>query len=130
MIALNYFPPYFLLQQARSTKQQVVLTNLSLASGGTYKCEVSAEAPSFRTKFAKQDMVVVVLPTKAEIIGVQPKYQVGDTVNVTCYSYRYIHTYFNILILRDLKRLPLLFCVLFIPYFRLLVFGISVTLVA
>jgi len=76
------------VDQARSTKQQVVLTNLSLASGGTYKCEVSAEAPSFRTKFAKQDMVVVVLPTKAEIIGVQPKYQVGDTVNVTCYSYR------------------------------------------
>ena len=90
MIAINYFPPYFILQQARSTKQQVVLTNLSLASGGTYKCEVSAEAPSFRTKFAKQDMVVVVLPSKAEIIGVQPKYQVGDTVNVTCYSYRYI----------------------------------------
>ena len=79
---------FHFLQQARSTKQQVVLTNLSLASGGTYKCEVSAEAPSFRTKFAKQDMVVVVLPTKAEIIGVQPKYQVGDTVNVTCYSYR------------------------------------------
>ena len=35
-------------------------------------------------------MVVVVLPTKAEIIGVQPKYQVGDTVNVTCYSYRLV----------------------------------------
>lgn len=67
----------------------MVLTNLSLSSGGTYKCEVSAEAPSFRTKFAKQDMVVVVLPTKAEIVGVQPKYQVGDVVNVTCFSYRY-----------------------------------------
>ena len=65
-----------------------MLTNLSLASGGTYKCEVSAEAPSFRTKFAKQDMVVVVLPTKGEIVGVQPKYQVGDIVNVTCFSYR------------------------------------------
>ena len=79
---------FYFLQQARSNKQQVVLTNLSLASGGSYKCEVSAEAPSFRTKFAKQDMVVVVLPTKAEIQGVQPKYQVGDTVNVTCFSYK------------------------------------------
>ena len=80
---------YLFFQQSKSTKQQVVLTNLSMASGGTYKCEVSAEAPSFRTKFAKQDMVVVVLPSKAEIIGVQPKYQVGDIVNVTCHSYRY-----------------------------------------
>ena len=81
---------HFFFQKSRSTKQQVVLTNLSLASGGTYKCEVSAEAPSFRTKFAKQDMVVVVLPSKAEIVGIQPKYQVGDLVNVTCFSYRYI----------------------------------------
>ena len=81
---------FFFFQKSRSTKQQVVLTNLSLASGGTYKCEVSAEAPSFRTKFAKQDMVVVVLPSKAEIVGIQPKYQVGDLVNVTCFSYRYI----------------------------------------
>ena len=78
----------FPLQKSKSTKQQVVLTNLSLASGGTYKCEVSAEAPSFRTKFAKQDMVVVVLPSKAEIVGIQPKYQVGDLVNVTCFSYK------------------------------------------
>ena len=88
ILQYNWSFSFFILQQGRSTKQQVVLTNLSLASGGTYKCEVSAEAPSFRTKFAKQDMVVVVLPSKAEIKGVQPKYQVGDKVNVTCYSYK------------------------------------------
>ena len=49
---------------------------------------MSAEAPSFRTKSGSQDMVVVVLPKKSEIIGADPKYQVGDVVNVTCYSYR------------------------------------------
>jgi len=76
------------VDRSHSTKQHVLLTNLTLDSGGTYKCEVSAEAPSFRTKSAHQDMVVVVLPTKAEIKGVQPKYTVGDVVNVTCYSYR------------------------------------------
>ena len=76
-------------QRKHSTKQHVLLTNLTLDSGGTYKCEVSAEAPSFRTKSAHQDMVVVVLPSKAEIMGVHPKYQVGDIVNVTCFSYRY-----------------------------------------
>ena len=33
-------------------------------------------------------MVVVVLPKKSEIKGADPKYQVGDFVNVSCYSYR------------------------------------------
>jgi hypothetical protein len=33
-------------------------------------------------------MVVVVLPKKADIVGAQPKYQVGDIVNVTCFSHR------------------------------------------
>ncbi len=89
-----------------------MLKDLTLDSAGTYKCEVSGEAPSFRTKSAMQvkkvaralspradsniilfprffqDMVVVVPPSKAEIVGAQPKYQVGDIVNVTCYSYR------------------------------------------
>ena len=63
---------------------------MTAASGGTYKCEVSAEAPSFRTKSGSQDMVVVVLPKKSEIKGADPKYQVGDFVNVSCYSYRWI----------------------------------------
>lgn len=72
----------------RSTRTHVTLSNLTLDSGGTYKCEVSAEAPSFRTKSAFQDMVVVVKPSRTEIIGAAPKYAVGDTVNVTCYSYR------------------------------------------
>lgn len=77
-----------IFQKKRSTKQHVQLFNLTAASGGTYKCEVSAEAPSFRTKSGSQDMVVVVLPKKSEIKGADPKYQVGDYVNVSCYSYR------------------------------------------
>ena len=78
----------FFFQKNRSTRTHVTLSNLTLDSGGTYKCEVSAEAPSFRTKSAFQDMVVVVKPSRTEIIGAAPKYAVGDTVNVTCYSYR------------------------------------------
>ena len=62
---------------------------MSLRTAGTYKCEVSGEAPSFKTRFDQDDMVVVVTPSKAEIVGAQPKYLVGDTVNVTCFSYRY-----------------------------------------
>eukprot|EP00095_Tigriopus_kingsejongensis_P008395 maker-scaffold9_size846264-snap-gene-4.19 protein:Tk08395 transcript:maker-scaffold9_size846264-snap-gene-4.19-mRNA-1 annotation:"beat protein" len=67
----------------RSSREKVVLKRLSLDTAGTYKCEVSAEAPNFRTKSDKQDMVVVVTPSKAEIVGARPKYQVGDIVNVT-----------------------------------------------
>ena len=66
------------------------LFNLTATSGGTYKCEVSAEAPSFRTKSGSQEMVVVVIPKRSEIIGADPKYQVGDVVNVSCYSYRLV----------------------------------------
>ena len=75
-------------QRRQSSKQHVVLKDVKLSTGGTYKCEVSGEAPSFKTKFEAQDMVVVVTPSKAEIVGAQPKYLVGDTVNVTCFSYR------------------------------------------
>ena len=93
-----------MFQRSRSTRQHVRLNNLTLDSGGTYKCEVSAEAPSFRTKSAFQDMVVVVPPSKSEIVGAAPKYAVGDTVNVTCYSYRY---YTN-------HKVFLMFCVIFV----------------
>ena len=91
MIITRYFADIHILhvlQKKKSTKQHVQLFNLTAASGGTYKCEVSAEAPSFRTKSGSQDMVVVVLPKKSEIKGADPKYQVGDYVNVSCYSYR------------------------------------------
>lgn len=57
-------------------------------SAGTYKCEVSAEAPSFRTKSDFDDMVVVVPPYNTEIVNAQPKYKVGEIVNVTCISYK------------------------------------------
>ena len=80
-------------QKKKSTKQHVQLFNLTANSGGTYKCEVSAEAPSFRTKSGSQDMVVVVTPKKSDIKGVQPKYYVGDLVNVTCYSFRLVYPY-------------------------------------
>lgn len=42
-----------------STDTQVVLNAVSLASTGRYRCEVSAEAPSFQTVSDHGDMVVV-----------------------------------------------------------------------
>ncbi len=64
-----------------------MLNRLTLDSQGTYKCEVSAEAPSFKTKSDSDHMVVVVPPSRSEIVGAQPKYNVGDRVNVTCVSH-------------------------------------------
>ena len=77
-----------MFQRLKSGKERVVLKHLNLDSQGTYKCEVSGEGPSFRTKSDSDHMVVVVPPQRAEIVDAKPKYKVGDTVNVTCISYR------------------------------------------
>lgn len=50
---------YLKTQLHNSTDTQVVLDNVSLASTGRYRCEVSAEAPSFQTVSDHGDMVVV-----------------------------------------------------------------------
>ena len=49
-------------------------------------------------------MVVVVLPKKADITGAQPKYQVGDIVNVTCISHRQTFNHFCGYLLSYLKE--------------------------
>jgi len=82
------FATTFLTQRKKSDRGTVYLKRVSLHSSGNYKCEVSAEAPSFKTKSANQDMVVVVTPSHAEIVGAKAKYRVGDIVNVTCNSFR------------------------------------------
>lgn len=43
----------------RSSESKVTLRKLALASTGRYRCEVSAEAPSFQTVSDHGDMVTV-----------------------------------------------------------------------
>jgi len=74
------------VERNRSKRQEVTLIDLQLEASGTYRCEVSAEAPSFRTKHVEKVMVVVQEPIHNEIVGLKPSYHVGDLVNVTCYS--------------------------------------------
>ncbi|BES94559.1 beat protein [Nesidiocoris tenuis] len=70
-----------------STEAQVRLTHLELKSSGKYRCEVSAEGPSFQTVSAHSDMLVVALPEKGPTItGGRPRYQVGEHVNLNCTS--------------------------------------------
>ncbi|XP_039428918.1 uncharacterized protein LOC120412489 isoform X1 [Culex pipiens pallens] len=72
-----------------STNDQVVLDPIELASTGKYRCEVSAEAPSFQTVSDHGEMTVVVLPDEdPHISGGKPRYQLGDAVRVNCTSGR------------------------------------------
>jgi len=74
------------VERNKSNKHEVYLFDLQLDASGTYRCEVSAEAPSFRTKHEEKLMVVVQEPFENKIVGLQPSYHVGDLVNVTCFS--------------------------------------------
>ncbi|XP_025413825.1 uncharacterized protein LOC112685965 isoform X2 [Sipha flava] len=68
----------------KSNSNEVVLKSLELSSSGTYRCEVSAEAPSFQTVFQDRDMITV--EEGPRIVGLLPEYNVGETVNANCTS--------------------------------------------
>ncbi|KAL6260902.1 hypothetical protein P5V15_008430 [Pogonomyrmex californicus] len=72
-----------------STQRTVVLRSVNLMSTGRYRCEVSAEAPSFQTVSDHSDMTVVALPEDGPVITARPgkhRYQVGDVVRFNCTS--------------------------------------------
>lgn len=72
---------------SNSSETTVVLSKVSLSSSGRYRCEVSGEAPEFRTVTDHGVMIVVALPEEGpKISGGKPRYQIGDTVNVNCTS--------------------------------------------
>ncbi|XP_049799213.1 uncharacterized protein LOC126234552 [Schistocerca nitens] len=71
----------------RSDDKKVVLHNLNLKSSGDYRCEVSAEAPSFASAQAEGHMDVVALPKDGpHIYGEERLYQVGDEISLNCTS--------------------------------------------
>uniref|UniRef100_A0A182MUU4 Ig-like domain-containing protein n=1 Tax=Anopheles culicifacies TaxID=139723 RepID=A0A182MUU4_9DIPT len=72
-----------------STNSHVTLESINLFSSGKYRCEASAEAPSFQTVADNSEMMVVVLPdSDPAITGANPRYQIGDHVRVNCTSGR------------------------------------------
>uniref|UniRef100_A0A1B6GB06 Ig-like domain-containing protein n=3 Tax=Proconiini TaxID=565685 RepID=A0A1B6GB06_9HEMI len=85
---VQVFPvPGVYVNLEHSNESQVLLTALDLDSSGRYRCEVSAEAPSFQTVSDHADMVTVALPSRGPVItGGRPRYNIGDTVNVNCTS--------------------------------------------
>ena len=78
----------------------MVVHDLELGSSGQYTCEVSSEAPRFKTVDATSHMRVIDLPDSQPILrhnldlskmrGVEgePGYRVGETLEVNCTSPR------------------------------------------
>jgi len=72
---------------SRSNKRSVYLKHVDLFSEGIYRCEVSAEAPSFNTAEMEKEMKVYVLPTEGpRIFGTRSTSKVGDVVSINCTS--------------------------------------------
>lgn len=65
----------------------VSLDNLSSKSSGVYRCEISADAPSFGIVYSDQKMRVVALPNHdPSIQGLRTYYIMGDIVAANCTS--------------------------------------------
>ena len=59
---LSTLKPEFYSQGEKSSISSVTLNQLSMASTGRYRCEVSEEGPMFATDSAFDDLLVVVVP--------------------------------------------------------------------
>nr|XP_032511193.1 uncharacterized protein LOC116765722 [Danaus plexippus plexippus] len=72
---------------SRSTSQQVVLRDATRALAGRYRCEVSADAPSFHTQVRSAFIHVVELPPeKPSIKAEKGWYASGDSLRAQCTS--------------------------------------------
>ncbi|KAG7299699.1 hypothetical protein JYU34_016696 [Plutella xylostella] len=72
---------------SRSTSQQVVLREASRSFAGRYRCEVSADAPSFHTQVRSAYIYVVELPPdKPTIKAEKGWYASGDSLRAQCSS--------------------------------------------
>ncbi|CAH1131829.1 unnamed protein product [Ceutorhynchus assimilis] len=85
----------------KSDSRKVVLHSVNWKTSGFFRCEVSAEAPSFASSQSEARMEVVSLPEEDPIIsGVEEQYQSGDEINLNCTSGRsrpasILHWYIN-----------------------------------
>ncbi|XP_030760041.1 uncharacterized protein LOC115885309 [Sitophilus oryzae] len=89
------------VDMSKSDNRKVVLHPVNWKSSGLFRCEVSAEAPSFASAQSEARMEVVSLPDEDPIIsGVEEQYEIGDEINLNCTSGRsrpasILHWYIN-----------------------------------
>ncbi|XP_022900142.1 uncharacterized protein [Onthophagus taurus] len=70
-----------------STRNRVVLRSVNLKTSGMFRCEVSAEAPSFSSAQSEALMEVVSLPEEDPIItGMELNYPLGEEIDLNCTS--------------------------------------------
>jgi len=73
-----------------SDDKTVEIPNISLTTAGTYMCEVSSEAPRFKTVEASTDLTVIHPPSSFPVLTTQPtrdgRYRVGDLFMINCTS--------------------------------------------
>ncbi|CAB3375752.1 Hypothetical predicted protein [Cloeon dipterum] len=75
------------VQRHFSNNYNVHLQSLNLRSSGLYRCEVSAEAPSFSSVNGEGRMEVVYLPKHDPLMtGGEMVYALGDQVSINCTS--------------------------------------------
>ncbi|KAJ8919874.1 hypothetical protein NQ315_006403 [Exocentrus adspersus] len=73
------------VDMSKSDSRKVVLHPVSWKTSGLFRCEVSAEAPSFASAQSEARMEVVSLPEEDPVIsGVEMQYQIGDEINLNC----------------------------------------------
>lgn len=65
----------------------ISLINLGNSTSGSYRCEISGEAPEFKLAHAERNMTVAALPKHEPIIsGVKGFYSFGDMIEGNCSS--------------------------------------------
>ncbi|CAN7937720.1 unnamed protein product, partial [Ixodes hexagonus] len=75
------------VNETESSVTSVRLEQLELSSGGTYRCEVSTEAPSFKVVAGEAILNITALPKEGpKIIGAKTHYDIGELVDIHCYS--------------------------------------------
>jgi len=74
----------------KSDDKTVEIPNISLNTAGTYMCEVSSEAPRFKTVEDSTDLTVIHPPSSPPVLTTQPtpdgRYRVGDIFQLNCTS--------------------------------------------
>ncbi|KAL1131777.1 hypothetical protein AAG570_011390, partial [Ranatra chinensis] len=85
--SLTFPLPGIALKRPGCDMHSVWFSDVSWATGGSYKCEVSLEGPTFFTVSSSRNITVLTYPLKDPVItGVQPRYKEGEHVYANCSS--------------------------------------------
>ncbi|KAK4298261.1 hypothetical protein Pmani_029383 [Petrolisthes manimaculis] len=86
---IKTFPiEHFTVDPRASRRGHVFIQNVTVNAGGSYRCEVSGEAPYFKTSFGTGYMTVVDLPDSVPSINTKDRepYKLHQEVDITCTS--------------------------------------------